>query len=117
MAKKIKRNIIGAWAFLIGIVIAVTIGVFSAQIIWPTQEIALWLLIFLGVVVGLLNITNKESSGFLLAAVALVIVSYFGRTILMIVPTLANVLWALLILFVPATIIVALKSVFELAKN
>lgn len=117
MTKKFKENTIGAWAFLIGIVIAVTIGVFSAKVTGAAQEITLWLLIFLGIIVGLLNITNKENSGFLLAAVALVIVSYFGRTILMIIPVLASVLGALLILFVPATIIVALKSVFEIAKN
>jgi uncharacterized membrane protein YccC len=117
MAKKIKGSTIGAWAFLIGIVIAVSIGVFSSQIIEPTQKIVVWILIFLGLVIGLLNITNKESSGFLLVSVALVIVSYFGRVILMIIPILGNVLWALLILFIPTTIIVALKSVFEMAKN
>jgi len=117
MVKKIKKNRIGAWAFLIGIVIAVTLGVFSAQVTSTIQEIVLWSLIFLGFVIGLLNITNKESSGFLLVAVALVIVSYFGRTVLMIVPVLAGILEALLILFIPTTIIVALKSVFEMAKN
>jgi len=117
MAKKIKRNSLGAWAFLIGIVVAVTIGVFSAQVTGQAQEIMLWLLIFLGIIVGLLNITNKESSSFLLVVVSLVIVSYFGRTILMIIPVLGNMLWALLILFIPTTIIVALKSVFEMAKD
>ena len=117
MARKFKGSKIGAWAFLIGIVIAVSIGVFSSQIIEPTQEIVLWLLILLGAVVGLLNITQKESSGFLLTTLALVIVSYFGRTILMIIPVLGSVLGALLVFLVPTTIIVALKSVFEMAKD
>lgn len=117
MAKKIKGSTIGAWAFLIGIVIAVTLGVFSAQVIGAAQEIVVWILIFLGIVIGLLNITNKESSGFLLTTLALVIVSYFGRIILMTIPTLGSVLGALLVLFVPTTIIVALKSVFEMAKD
>ena len=117
MVKKIKKNSLGAWAFLIGIVIAATIGVFSAQVTGSAQEIVLWLLIFLGIIVGLLNITNKESSKFLLVVVSLVIVSYFGKTILMIIPALGNILWALLILFIPTTIIVALKSVFEMAKD
>jgi len=117
MAKKIKKNTLGAWAFLIGIVVATTIGIFSAQVTGQVQEVVLWLLIFLGIIVGLLNITNKESLGFLLVIVALVIVSYFGKTILMIVPVLRNILWALLILFIPTAIIVALKSVFEMAKD
>jgi len=117
MVKKIKKNKLGAWAFLIGIVIAVSLGVFSAQVTATTQEIVLWLLIFLGFIIGLLNITNKESSGFLLVIVALVIVSYFGRTVLIIIPVLASVLEALLILFIPTAIIVSLKSVFEMAKD
>lgn len=117
MARKFKGSTIGAWAFLIGIVVAVTLGIFSAQIIGGVQEIVVWVLIILGIIVGLLNITNKESSGFLLVGVSLVIVSYFGRIILIAIPTLGSVLGALLILFVPTTIIVALKSVFEMAKD
>lgn len=117
MVKKIKGSTIGAWAFLIGIVVAVTLGVFSSQIIGSIQEVVVWVLIILGIIIGLLNITNKESSGFLLVSATLVIVSYFGRMILMIIPVLGNILWALLILFVPTTIIVALKSVFEMTKN
>jgi len=117
MAKKIRKSRIGAWAFLIGIVIAMSLGVFSAQITATTQEIVIWLLIFLGFVIGLLNINDKESSGFLLVVVALIIVSYFGRTVLMIIPVLASVLEALMVLFIPTAIIVALKSVFEMAKD
>ena len=117
MAKKIKLNKIGAWAFLIGIVIAVTLGAFSAQVTASAKTTVLWILVLLGIVIGLLNITNKESSRFLLASLALVIVSYFGRTILMIIPTLGSVLGSLLVLFVPATIIVALKLVFEMSKD
>ena len=117
MVKKIKLNKIGAWAFLIGIVAAVTLGAFNAQVTQATQDIVIWILIFLGILVGLLNITNKESSGFLLASVSLVIVSYFGKTILMIIPVLGSILGSLLILLVPTTIIVALKSVSEMAKD
>jgi len=117
MVKKSKQNKIGAWAFLIGIVVAVTLGVFSAQVTAGTKIIVLWVLIFLGILIGVLNITNKESKNFLLTSLALVLVSYFGGTVLNTIPALGNILWALLVLFVPTTIIVALKLVFEMAKD
>ena len=121
MVKKSNKNRsqikIGAWAFLIGIVVAVTLGVFSAQVNSSTKTIVLWLLILLGILIGVLNITNKESKNFLFASLALVIVSYFGGTVLNIIPVLGSVLGSLLVLFVPTTIIVALKLVFEMAKD
>ena len=117
MVKKSKQNQIGAWAFLIGIVLAVTLGVFILQVTPTTQNIVLWILVILGIIIGVLNITNKESKNFLLAALALVIVSYFGKTALSIIPTLGSILGALLILFIPTTIFVALRLVFEIAKD
>tara|TARA_Y100000310_G_C20084559_1_gene535437 strand:- start:93 stop:446 length:354 start_codon:yes stop_codon:yes gene_type:complete len=117
MVKKSRQNKIGAWAFLIGVVIAVTLGVFNAQVTAATQVMVLWTLVILGILIGILNITNKESKNFLLVSLTLVIVSYFGKTALIIIPTLGNVLGALLVLFIPTTIIVALKLVFEMAKN
>jgi len=71
----------------------------------------------LGIVIGLLNITVKESSKFLLASLVLVIVTYMGQGVLIIIPQIGSILSVLLVLFVPATIIVALKTVFELARD
>ena len=115
--KKYNQNIIGSWAFLIGFIVAVTLGVFSSQIDGGTYKLVLWTLIILGIVIGLLNITSKESSKFLIAGLVLVIVSYMGSGIITIIPMIGNILSSLLVLFVPTTIIVALKSVFEIAKD
>ena len=78
----------------------------------------------IGIIVGLFNIGSEESSKFMLAGTVLVIVSYMGNVALTVglgnVPLgtiLAGILNALVILFVPTTIIVALKSIFELAKD
>ena len=117
MVKKSKGNKIGAWAFLIGFVAAVTLGIFNAQITDPTQTVVLWSLIILGIIIGLLNISSKENSKFLIAGLTLVIVSYMGKGIVTIIPVVGAILSALLIIFVPTTIIVALKSVFEMAKD
>jgi hypothetical protein len=110
-----KKNLIGAWAFLIGVILAVIFG-FLAYGLWLG-----WVLLIIGIVIGLLNITDSEVQPFLLAGVILVIVSYFGGFVFGVdkldVAYLSQILSNLLMLFVPATIIVALKSVFTMAKG
>ena len=115
--KKSKQNLLGSWAFLIGFVAAFTLGIFSTQVTGMTNTFVLWSLVIIGIIIGLINITGKETSKFLIAGSVLVIVSYMGGGIPGIIPVLGNILKALLIMFVPATIIVALKSVFEMAKD
>ena len=116
MTKK-KANPFGIWLFLIGIVVAVTVGLFTNQISDQTYKIALFVLVVLGIIIGFINVIEKEHTKFLLASLTLVIVSYMGQGVLMIIPQIGKVLGALLVLFVPTTIIVALKIMFELAKD
>jgi len=103
-------NLIGSWSFLIGVVLAVILGAMGAI----TQTIAI-ILVVLGLIVGLLNITDKEVGSFLMAGA--VLVSALGSNVLDTIPIVARILNAILILFVPATVLVALKSVFSLSKN
>jgi len=103
---------VGSWAFVIGVIMALVLGVFG-----PLSTLMTTLLMLLGLIVGFLNVTQRESKTFLLAAVSLVIVSNFGRTSLETIEVLVNMLNALMVLFVPATIIVALKTVFVAAKK
>ena len=110
MAK--ARSTLGSWAFLIGVIIAVVLGFLGK--IEPTIG---WLLVIIGLIVGILNIAEKEVQNFLMAGTVLVIVSSLGADVLSVVPQLEGVLNAFLFMFVPATIIVALKHVFSLAKN
>lgn len=118
--KKNKKqdNIIGAWAFLIGVVLTMVIGFFSSFISSGTYRVILIVLVIIGIIIGLLNIKTKESSKFLFAVLSLVIVGYTGGTIILgIIPKLAEFFNALMILFIPTTIIVALKMVFEASKD
>lgn len=110
MPKKNKGNLLGAWAFLIGAILAVVFAFVPL-----TQGVAI-VLFALGIVIGLLNIVDKEVMPFLLAAIALVIVSNFGAGALATVAYVPAILNNLLLLFVPATVIVALKSVFSIAR-
>ncbi len=104
---------IGAWAFIAGVAIAVLVGLFSGL----ANSFVLGALVVLGLIVGFLNVTGNEASSFLLAAIALVIVSAFGKNVLSAISILGSVLDAIMALVVPATIIVALKAVYGLARN
>lgn len=108
-----KKGTVGSWAFILGVVIAVIVGLFGSL----ANSFVIGFLVVLGLIVGLLNITGGETNNFLLAAVALVIVSAFGKNVLGILSVFGNILDAIMALVVPATIIVSLKSVYGLAKN
>ena len=122
---KSKENLIGAWSFLIGVILAVALGLFQPQLATLSGAINIFylVLVILGVVVGFLNVGDKDSNTFLIASLALVIVSSLGNDALIFISNispilnyLSNVLTSLLVLFIPATIIVALKAVFAIAK-
>ena len=128
MTIKSQENSIGAWAFLIGVILAVIIGIgtklmdIPALISYSAQIYAI--LVILGLFVGFsIKISGKDSQTFLLAGAILVIVSKFGMESVTgslicvgIGETVSSIFGALLVLFVPATIIVALKTVFSIAK-
>jgi len=105
---------IGHVAFIFGIVISIVTGFFF-------KDWMLWLLTILGIVVGFLNIRAKEVQSFLLAAVSLVIISAFGGELIYdiprIGPLLGSIYIALLIFVAPAAIVVALKSLYQAAKD
>ena len=118
-----KENLIGAYAFLVGVILAVIVGLFNGFIGGAANSVAYLSLVVLGIVVGFLNFGDKDTPMFLLAGLALVIVSGQGNSTLIfsasispILPYISEILSALLILSIPATIIVALKTVFSMAK-
>jgi len=126
MALKSRENLVAAWAFLIGVVLALLVGVLSASIIRP-NAIILTTLLILGFVVGfgLVNVNSRDIQTFLFASVALVIVSYMGSESISKIELLtldigymiAATLSAMLVMLVPATIIVAIKSLFSISAT
>ena len=128
MVIKSRENSLGAWAFLIGVIIAILIGVFTRLIPIPAlmkySSFIYLILVVLGIVVGgLINTNNKDSQTFLMTGAILVIVSRFGMdsvtgSLIGVGggDTASTIFASLLALFVPATVIVALKTVFGIAK-
>lgn len=112
MAKKKGGSMLGSWSFLIGVILALIFGLIGDL----TPGIT-YVLVVLGIVIGLLNIAEDEVTPFLMSGAILVIVSTLGQGVVQMVPIFYVTLQALTMLFVPATIIVALKHVFTLARH
>src|SRR3989344_3076582 len=77
MPIKSRENLIGAWAFFMGIVLAVLVGILSGVIDSKTYQIILGVLGVLGIVIAYF-ISERDVQTFLLASVSLVIVSFAG---------------------------------------
>ncbi|HLD34133.1 MAG TPA: hypothetical protein VJB66_05375 [Candidatus Nanoarchaeia archaeon] len=111
-----KDNMIGSWAFIIGVVAAVVLGIGLTA---DYKKVLVWILFFLGLVIGMLNVTAKETQSFLTAGTLLALMSFLGLQVGVFTeaPFVVNILNGILTLFIPATIIVALKAVYMLAQD
>ncbi len=112
-------NKIGPWSFILGLVIAFVSALTSS---------VFWMLGVLGLIVGLLNITDKELTTYLIASLTFLVsanalsvtltklvtlVPIIGEWLIFIDPLLANVT-----LFVaPGAGIVALKALYTISKD
>ena len=113
---------IGNYSFIIGVIIAVVLGLAAPRLGAATAW--LWsLLVVLGLVVGFLNVSGKETKEFLWVTVALVVVAFAGSAqinswsnVQFIGPYLKGIFDSILAFVVPATVVVGLKDVWELAK-
>ena len=120
-----RENLIGARVFLIGLILAIVAGILSYMFGRKANELIINILALLGIITGFF-VSEKDVQTFLLASVSLVVVSYMGISGLVlgaavggfsIQRVIASVLQTLLALFVPATIIVAIKTMFSISRS
>src|SRR3989344_3300257 len=106
---------VGFWVFLVGVLIALLAGLFDLGPGWVS------VLVVLGLLVGFLNVTASETTPFLLAVVSLVIVTSLGGDVVSSVQVvgtvLSRMLHAIVIFVAPATLVVALRAIYSLAKD
>ncbi len=114
MARKLDTNVLSGWAFLAGVVLAVILGLGFAGGLTAGW---IYVLVIIGLIVGLVNVAGKEVNQFLLSGVVLIIASSLGQEVTQGVSYFNSILQALLAIFVPATIIVAIKNAFSLARK
>jgi hypothetical protein len=134
---------IAVWAFIIGVVIALIIGLWQAYGLQNSETPILstdngvwvaWVLAFLGLIVGLLailgrgTITKSEIPAFLMAGIALLVmnavfnsmVGYgFGSISLKpwLGPLLAGISLPLAIFIAPAVGILSIKAIWDIGKE
>ena len=115
VVKKMAK--IGVWAFAVGLVLAAIIALVTAA----NQPWAVVVLALLGIVAGLLNISEKEVQTFLVAAVAFLLSFDSLSKVSEILPVGAaqvGTFFSMLSIFIaPAAAIVAIKALYSLAKD
>ena len=103
--------LVGKGSFVVGLVIAVAGGLGFEQAWFG------WVLAVLGLIVGFLNIRDKESQTFLLAAIALIVAANAVGAIPYIGEVIARIIANLVIFLGGAVLVVAVKSLFVVAKD
>ena len=105
----------GELAFLFGIALAIVLSFFPDTSSSTTPGLVLAVL---GLIVGLFNITYKETHGFLVASIVLLLVGSAGLDFLPYIGDWLGTTFINISHFVaPAAMIVAFKTVIDLAKN
>ncbi len=139
MAKDMMGKV-AIWAFVIGVVIALIVGIWQAYTLETTASdtlftkdnntggIIAWILVVLGAIVGILavlgkgTITKQEVPAFLTAGIALLVMYAVFWTVYTIIPyyigsLLAGVSLALAIFIAPAVGILSIKAIWDLGKD
>jgi len=124
-------NKLGTWAFIIGIIIALIVGLYQAYLMENNSSTDIggyiaWILVVLGAIVGILaamgkgTITKSETSGFLIAGIALVVMYGVFRGMVLkpwIGSLLQGISWSLSIFVAPAVGILAIKAIWDMGKD
>ena len=114
---------IGHYSFIVGVLLAILLGLVPAS---KLGDAAVWLtslLVVLGLIVGFLNVTGKETKEFLIVETILVVVSSMGNaeasltSVQKLGPYLSAIFTQIMAFVVPATVIVGLKDIWALGKS
>lgn len=110
----------GEWVFLAGVLLAVILGLLQGTNLIAEYRLLSVLLILLGLVVGFVTVTAKETDSFLIASIVLLTVgsaglgNIGGETIGSIINSILLNLEAFV---APAALVVAIKAVYKLAST
>ena len=115
---------IGVWAFILGVIIALLIGVAAAFMQLDTGTIGMISasMVLLGLIVGILNITEAEVSGFIIAAIGLtsgsIAIAGMGPLLPPTMGQMVTTAFSIFGLFVAGAVFIpALKAVYRISKN
>jgi len=104
-------TIIGRWAFILGVLLSVLTGLGGRV---PALMTTLFIL---GLIVGFLNITEKESSSFLIAVIAFLVIGVAGLQLGQLTAIIAAILNNLVIFVSAAALVVSVKQILVMAER
>ncbi len=109
-----SQSKMGRWAFIIGLIIAVLLGFVSFTY-------ASLILVILGLIVGFLNVSEKEATSYLIAVITLMIVGIAGLQALSVLGSLyiwiQTVLTSFIIFIAASAVVVAIKELLDMGKS
>lgn len=114
---------IGRYAFIGGVVLAIVLGLVPKETLGTTAVWLTSLVVLLGLLVGFLNVTGKETKEFMMVATVLIIASFAGgasdtlKQVEVVGKYLAGIFTNILAFVVPATVVVGLKDIWALGQN
>ncbi len=122
MVKQFDMDMLGALAFIVGLVVALVLA-FAPNALTPGWTVLI--LGILGIIVGLLNIGDKELQLYLIANIAFMMAATGFSAVLSALPVIGSIGISFLTNFVhnvtlfvaPGAAIVALKALYEISKE
>ena len=114
---------LGAWTFIIGVVLAIIVGLVGNSIGMSIKTTNVVLVLgLLGVIVGVLNVTDREVGLFLIATIAFLTAvaalnsSGFLKDIPVAGDLIKNVLDCVALFVAPGAAIIAVKALWDISK-
>ena len=121
MAKDMSMDTIGAWAFYLGLILALVLAVVPSLLSSGWTILVLGLL---GIIVGLLNIGDKELQLYLISNIAFLVAASGFSAVLATLPIgttgvtfLTSFVHNILLFVAPGAAVVALKVLYEISKD
>ena len=119
---------VSEWAYILVVIIAIVMGLVVGYMAWSgdvgaVDGYVMLIMLILGTIIGLLSITTKEVTPFLIAAIALVVAASANvwsplADIHPLLSSLAEYILKYIVAFAaPAAVVVAIKSVFNMIKE
>jgi hypothetical protein len=112
---RVELHRLAHYSFFAGLIIAILAGLFRDVV---DLRILVTTLVFLGLLVGLFNLTVKETMPFLVATVALMLAGIVNLSLIPYVGIyIRSILNNIVVFVVPGAIIVGMKTIWKLASD
>ena len=108
-------NTLGVYLFIAGIVIALIVGLLAGVGVMAVGGWVYYLMVILGLIVGALNVNDKEVNSFIIAAIGLTVGSTALTTLGI---EVFEIIFRIFVTFVASAVFIpALKAVYKLSRD